>query len=281
MTSSTADAQPEVPRPLHQLAELLDSHHAISSSTGIGIITRDNPRRAWIRRWHLLTRPCGRCLHGRRPLQDRDLPPHRRRRRVLDFRRGGRPLEQPRLRALGGHLHPRRRERAALPREKQSGDASVNNSTSGARRTCAAGGNGKSGSGNRLPGYGSSTSSPRWQAMNWDAGQAPKAQMDIADLPADLDYTLPGASKRGTGFDPRRHRRRPGRMGVPPPTSSPAGVKGVSGSRGSPRPTTEAQAMAARASPPGLLREGSSTSRSCCAPYSSGNNWRGRQGMGS
>jgi alpha-ketoglutaric semialdehyde dehydrogenase len=28
--------------------------------------------------------------------------------------------------------------------------------------------------------------------MNWDyAGKLQKAQMDIADLPADLDYTLP------------------------------------------------------------------------------------------
>jgi aldehyde dehydrogenase (NAD+) len=32
--------------------------------------------------------------------------------------------------------------------------------------------------------------------MNWDyAGKLQKAQMDITDLPADLDYTLPEEDK--------------------------------------------------------------------------------------
>jgi hypothetical protein len=36
--------------------------------------------------------------------------------------------------------------------------------------------------------------------MNWDyAGKLQKAQMDIVELPADLDYTLPGAEPERDG----------------------------------------------------------------------------------
>jgi alpha-ketoglutaric semialdehyde dehydrogenase len=73
-----------------------------------------------------------------------------------------------------------------------AGMLSVNNSTSGAEAHLPFGGNGKSGNGSRLSGIWVLDQFTRWQSMNWDyAGKLQKAQMDIADLPADLDYTLP------------------------------------------------------------------------------------------
>jgi alpha-ketoglutaric semialdehyde dehydrogenase len=73
-----------------------------------------------------------------------------------------------------------------------AGMLSVNNSTSGAEAHLPFGGNGKSGNGSRLSGIWVLDQFTRWQSMNWDyAGKLQKAQMDITDLPADLDYTLP------------------------------------------------------------------------------------------
>jgi aldehyde dehydrogenase (NAD+) len=49
-----------------------------------------------------------------------------------------------------------------------------------------------SGNGGRLSGIWVLDQFTHWQAVNWDyAGKLQKAQMDIADLPADLDYRLP------------------------------------------------------------------------------------------
>jgi acyl-CoA reductase-like NAD-dependent aldehyde dehydrogenase len=77
-----------------------------------------------------------------------------------------------------------------------AGMLSVNNSTSGAEAHLPFGGNGKSGNGSRLSGIWVLDQFTRWQSMNWDyAGKLQKAQMDIADLPADLDYTLPEEDK--------------------------------------------------------------------------------------
>jgi len=74
----------------------------------------------------------------------------------------------------------------------RAGMLSVNNSTSGAEAHLPFGGNGKSGNGSRLSGIWVIDQFTRWQSMNWDfAGRLQKAQMDVADLPADLDFTLP------------------------------------------------------------------------------------------
>ena len=76
--------------------------------------------------------------------------------------------------------------------QNKAGMLSVNNSTSGAEAHLPFGGNGKSGNGSRLSGIWVIDQFTRWQSMNWDyAGKLQKAQMDIADLPADLDYRLP------------------------------------------------------------------------------------------
>jgi aldehyde dehydrogenase (NAD+) len=73
---------------------------------------------------------------------------------------------------------------------------SVNNSTSGAEAHLPFGGNGKSGNGARQSGIWVLDQFTRWQSMNWDyAGHLQKAQMDVADVSADLDFRL-------TGYDP-------------------------------------------------------------------------------
>ena len=72
-----------------------------------------------------------------------------------------------------------------------AGMVSVNNSTSGAEAHLPFGGNGKSGNGSRQSGIWVLDQFTRWQAMNWDyAGKLQKAQMDVADVAAEVDYRL-------------------------------------------------------------------------------------------
>ncbi|WP_308282700.1 aldehyde dehydrogenase family protein [Pseudonocardia nigra] len=79
-------------------------------------------------------------------------------------------------------------------RERVSaGMVSVNNSTSGAEAHLPFGGNGRSGNGSRQSGIWVLDQFTRWQSMNWDyAGKLQKAQMDTAQLPADIGFRLPG-----------------------------------------------------------------------------------------
>ena len=54
-------------------------------------------------------------------------------------------------------------------------------------------GNGRSGNGSRQSGIWVLDQFTRWQAMNWDySGHLQKAQMDVADLDADLEFRLEG-----------------------------------------------------------------------------------------
>jgi len=77
-------------------------------------------------------------------------------------------------------------------RERVSaGMVSVNNSTSGAEAHLPFGGNAKSGNGSRQSGVWVLDQFTRWQAMNWDySGRLQKAQMDVADVSADLSFRL-------------------------------------------------------------------------------------------
>ena len=73
-----------------------------------------------------------------------------------------------------------------------AGMVSVNNSTSGAEAHLPFGGNGKSGNGSRQSGVWVLDQFTRWQAMNWDySGRLQKAQMDAADVTADLSFRAP------------------------------------------------------------------------------------------
>jgi alpha-ketoglutaric semialdehyde dehydrogenase len=72
-----------------------------------------------------------------------------------------------------------------------AGMVSVNNSTSGAEAHLPFGGNGRSGNGSRQSGVWVLDQFTRWQSMNWDySGRLQKAQMDVADIPADLEFRL-------------------------------------------------------------------------------------------
>jgi acyl-CoA reductase-like NAD-dependent aldehyde dehydrogenase len=72
-----------------------------------------------------------------------------------------------------------------------AGMVSVNNSTSGAEAHLPFGGNGRSGNGSRQSGVWVLDQFTRWQSMNWDySGQLQKAQMDVVDLPSDPDFRL-------------------------------------------------------------------------------------------
>jgi aldehyde dehydrogenase (NAD+) len=83
------------------------------------------------------------------------------------------------------------REAFEFRRGISAGMVSVNNSTSGAEAHLPFGGNGQSGNGSRQSGIWVLDQFTRWQAMNWDySGHLQKAQMDIADLTADLGYRL-------------------------------------------------------------------------------------------
>jgi aldehyde dehydrogenase (NAD+) len=74
-----------------------------------------------------------------------------------------------------------------------AGMVSVNNSTTGAEAHLPFGGNGRSGNGSRQGGIWVLDQFTRWQAMNWDySGKLQKAQMDTADVTADLSYRLIG-----------------------------------------------------------------------------------------
>ena len=93
---------------------------------------------------------------------------------------------------LSASIYTREASNALRFRERNTaGMLSVNNSTSGAEAHLPFGGNGKSGNGGRLSGIWVLDQFTRWQSMNWDyAGKLQKAQMDLTDLPADLDYRL-------------------------------------------------------------------------------------------
>jgi acyl-CoA reductase-like NAD-dependent aldehyde dehydrogenase len=83
------------------------------------------------------------------------------------------------------------REAFQFRRGISAGMVSVNNSTSGAEAHLPFGGNGQSGNGSRQSGIWVLDQFTRWQAMNWDySGRLQKAQMDVADLTADLGYRL-------------------------------------------------------------------------------------------
>ncbi|MGN6174980.1 MAG: aldehyde dehydrogenase family protein, partial [Streptosporangiaceae bacterium] len=83
------------------------------------------------------------------------------------------------------------REVFGFRRGVSAGMLSVNNSTSGAEAHLPFGGNGKSGNGSRQSGIWVLDQFTRWQAMNWDySGHLQKAQMDVTEIAADLDFRL-------------------------------------------------------------------------------------------
>jgi len=72
-----------------------------------------------------------------------------------------------------------------------AGMLSINNSTSGAEAHLPFGGNGKSGNGSRQSGIWVLDVFTRWQSLNWDwSGKLQKAQMDNEEVPHNPDFKI-------------------------------------------------------------------------------------------
>jgi aldehyde dehydrogenase (NAD+) len=176
---------------------LIRDHHALSGSTGVGRIADDNPRAGFAGDWNrgLYVHPT--IVAGVR-IDDElanteTFGPLVGVARYRDFDEA--------IAFANGHgyglssaIYTTDPTSALRFRERVSaGMVSVNNSTSGAEAHLPFGGNGRSGNGSRQSGIWVLDQFTRWQSMNWDyAGKLQKAQMDVEDVAADLDFRLDG-----------------------------------------------------------------------------------------
>src|SRR5215207_4082935 len=182
--------------------ELIEDHHSVHGSSGMGTITRDNPREGFVGdpETGIYCHPT--IVDG--VTMDDDLYKTETFGPIVGVARFSTFDEAVALSnnhgyGLSAAIYTRDAENALRFRERNTaGMLSVNNSTSGAEAHLPFGGNGKSGNGSRLSGIWVLDQFTRWQAMNWDyAGKLQKAQMDIVELPADLEYTLPEVERGG------------------------------------------------------------------------------------
>ena len=176
--------------------DLVEDHHTIHGSTGTGRITAENPREGFVGDAEagiychptivdgvtaddeiFNTETFGPIVNVS-TFSDLDEAIH---------------LSNAHGYGLSAAIYTTNAENALRFRERnRAGMLSVNNSTSGAEAHLPFGGNGRSGNGGRLSGVWVLDQFTRWQSMNWDyAGKLQKAQMDVVDLPADLDFRLP------------------------------------------------------------------------------------------
>ncbi len=175
--------------------KLIQPHHRVHGSTGVGRITADNPRRGFLGdpEAGLFYHPS--IVDG--VTEDDELYTTETFGPIV----GVASFEtfDEAIALANGHgyglsssiyttdpLHALRfRERVS------AGMVSVNNSTSGAEAHLPFGGNGKSGNGSRQSGVWVLDQFTRWQAMNWDySGRLQKAQMDVTDIAADPGFRL-------------------------------------------------------------------------------------------
>lgn len=179
-----------------EFLDLVQPHHRVHGSTGVGRITRRNPRRGFVGNpaTGLFVHPT--IVDGIRPDDA-----------LYDTETFGPLVGVGRFATIdeaialaNGHgyglssaIYTRNPEYAFRFREGVSaGMLSVNNSTAGAESHLPFGGNGKSGNGSRQSGMWVLDQFTKWQAMNWDyAGHLQRAQIDIEDVPADLNFRLP------------------------------------------------------------------------------------------
>jgi aldehyde dehydrogenase (NAD+) len=175
--------------------DLVRPHHRVHGSTGTGRITGANPRRGFVGDPDagLFCHPT--IVEGIRP--DDELYREETFGPMVGVASFGSLDEAVAL--ANGHGYglssaiytPDAATALRFRRGVRAGMLSVNNSTSGAEAHLPFGGNGRSGNGGRLSGIWVLDEMTRWQAVNWDyAGRLQKAQMDVADLPAELDFRL-------------------------------------------------------------------------------------------
>ena len=174
----------------------IEPHHTVHGSTGTGRITRDNPRAGFVgdaerglyyhpvivdgltSKDELYRTETFGPLVGVMPFDDFD--------QAIALANGHGY-------GLSSSIYTTNPLHAFRFREQISaGMVSVNNSTSGAEAHLPFGGNRKSGNGSRQSGVWVLDQFTRWQSVNWDySGRLQKAQMDVADITADLDFRLP------------------------------------------------------------------------------------------
>ena len=173
----------------------VQGHHTVHGSTGIGRITKDNPRKGFVGNSEtgLYYHPT--IVDGVRAddelfLEETFGPIVG----VTTYRDLDEAVELGNLPGYGLSsaiytTDPNKafRFRAGI----SAGMVSVNNSTSGAEAHLPFGGNGKSGNGSRQSGMWVLDQFTRWQSMNWDySGSLQKAQMDTVEIKADLEFRL-------------------------------------------------------------------------------------------
>jgi aldehyde dehydrogenase (NAD+) len=175
--------------------DLVEGHHTVSGSTGTGRITADNPRQGFVG-----DPDAGMFCHPTivagvtakdEIYRTETFGP------IVGVAKFGSFDEAIELAnghgyGLSSAIYTTDPKSAFRFRERVSaGMVSVNNSTSGAEAHLPFGGNGRSGNGARQSGIWVLDQFTRWQALNWDyAGKLQKAQMDTADVSADLDFRL-------------------------------------------------------------------------------------------
>jgi aldehyde dehydrogenase (NAD+) len=170
-------------------------HHEVHGSTGTGRITSDNPRKGFVGDPDAGIYDHPTIVSGVRPDDDiyknETFGPIV---GVMSFRDFDEAIELANGHGYGlsSAIYTNDPQAAFRFRERISaGMVSINNSTSGAEAHLPFGGNGKSGNGSRQSGIWVLDQFTRWQSMNWDyAGKLQKAQMDIEDVPADLNFRL-------------------------------------------------------------------------------------------
>jgi aldehyde dehydrogenase (NAD+) len=175
--------------------DLVGPHHRLCGSTGTGRITSENPRRGFVGDPDagLFCHPT--IVEGIRPddalYREETFGPLV---GVASFTSLDEAVELANGHGYGLSAAIYTRDAASALRFRRgirAGMLSVNNSTSGAEAHLPFGGNGRSGNGGRLSGVWVLDEFTRWQAVNWDyAGRLQKAQMDVAELPAELDFRL-------------------------------------------------------------------------------------------
>jgi aldehyde dehydrogenase (NAD+) len=175
--------------------DLIEGHHRSSGSDGLGRITRANPRAGFVG-----DPDAGLYCHPTivdgvtakdELYRTETFGPIVGVASFADFGEGV-ELADGHGYGLSASIYTRDPEAVFRFRERiGAGMVSVNNSTSGAEAHLPFGGNRRSGNGARQSGIWVLDQFTRWQAVNWDySGRLQKAQMDTAEVDADLDFRL-------------------------------------------------------------------------------------------
>ena len=167
--------------------ELIEPHHTVLGSTGIGRITSDNPREGFVGdpEHGLYFHPTivdGVTLDDEIYRTETFGPIVG----VASFTGFDEAMALANGHGYGLSSSIYTRDPLSVFRFRErisAGMVSVNNSTSGAEAHLPFGGNSKSGNGSRQSGIWVLDQFTRWQAMNWDySGHLQKAQMDVAEV---------------------------------------------------------------------------------------------------